>query len=103
MANSGNGNRYCIAGTVGSKLMSGKPTKIDLDKRTQLDVRCQVSIKSPVFHLASIKQNFVQLSAIFNLSKMLIFGVRLLKIYINDYTLSLRQSFPSLVLVSVFC
>jgi hypothetical protein len=22
--------------------MSGKPTKIDIDKRTQLDVRCQV-------------------------------------------------------------
>ena len=34
--------RYCVAGTIGHKLMSGKPTKIDLDKDTQIDVRCQV-------------------------------------------------------------
>ncbi|KAK7310126.1 hypothetical protein RJT34_07420 [Clitoria ternatea] len=33
---------YCVAGTVGHKLMSGKPTKIDLDPNTQVDVRCQV-------------------------------------------------------------
>lgn len=33
---------YCVAGTIGSKLMSGKPTKIDLDKNTQIDVRCQI-------------------------------------------------------------
>ncbi|KAF5750108.1 Cleavage and polyadenylation specificity factor 73 kDa subunit-II [Tripterygium wilfordii] len=33
---------YCVAGTIGHKLMSGKPTKIDLDKDTQIDVRCQV-------------------------------------------------------------
>ncbi|KAG0593991.1 hypothetical protein M758_UG037700 [Ceratodon purpureus] len=33
---------FCIAGTIGSKLMHGKATKIDLDKRTQLDVRCQI-------------------------------------------------------------
>ncbi|KAI4367936.1 hypothetical protein MLD38_016558 [Melastoma candidum] len=33
---------YCVAGTVGHKLMSGKPTKIDLDKDTQIDVRCQI-------------------------------------------------------------
>ncbi|KAG0572445.1 hypothetical protein KC19_VG095700 [Ceratodon purpureus] len=33
---------FCIAGTVGSKLMAGRATKIDLDKRTQLDVRCQI-------------------------------------------------------------
>ncbi|KAJ7530618.1 hypothetical protein O6H91_14G010800 [Diphasiastrum complanatum] len=33
---------YCIAGTVGHKLMSGKPTRIELDKRTQIDVRCQI-------------------------------------------------------------
>ncbi|KAJ6324152.1 hypothetical protein OIU76_011448 [Salix suchowensis] len=32
---------YCVAGTVGHKLMSGKPTKIVLDKDTQIDVRCQ--------------------------------------------------------------
>lgn len=82
--------------------MSGKPTKIDLDKRTQLDVRCQVSIKSSVFHLACIEHNFIQLSAIFNFSKMLFCGVQLLKVYTNDYTLSLRQSLPSFVLVSVF-
>ncbi|KAK4264053.1 hypothetical protein QN277_029394 [Acacia crassicarpa] len=33
---------YCVAGTIGHKLMSGKPTKIDLDQDTQIDVRCQV-------------------------------------------------------------
>ncbi|XP_007045271.2 PREDICTED: cleavage and polyadenylation specificity factor subunit 3-II isoform X1 [Theobroma cacao] len=33
---------YCVAGTIGHKLMSGKPTKIDLDKDTQVDVRCQI-------------------------------------------------------------
>ncbi|GAB2279942.1 Cleavage and polyadenylation specificity factor subunit 3-II [Dionaea muscipula] len=33
---------YCVAGTVGHKLMSGKPTKIDLDQETQIDVRCQI-------------------------------------------------------------
>nr|XP_048318828.1 cleavage and polyadenylation specificity factor subunit 3-II isoform X1 [Ziziphus jujuba var. spinosa] len=35
---------YCVAGTIGHKLMSGKPTKIDLDKDTQIDVRCQVHL-----------------------------------------------------------
>lgn len=33
---------YCAAGTIGHRLMSGKATKIDLDKDTQLDVRCQI-------------------------------------------------------------
>ncbi|KAF7827581.1 cleavage and polyadenylation specificity factor subunit 3-II [Senna tora] len=33
---------YCVAGTIGHKLMSGKPTKIDLDQDTQIEVRCQV-------------------------------------------------------------
>ncbi|KAK3222138.1 hypothetical protein Dsin_009163 [Dipteronia sinensis] len=33
---------YCVAGTIGHKLMSGKPTKIDLDMDTQIDVRCQI-------------------------------------------------------------
>ncbi|XP_074591647.1 cleavage and polyadenylation specificity factor subunit 3-II [Curcuma longa] len=33
---------YCVAGTIGHKLMSGKPTKVDLDKETQIDVRCQI-------------------------------------------------------------
>ncbi|CAL9748468.1 unnamed protein product [Musa acuminata subsp. burmannicoides] len=33
---------YCVAGTIGHKLMSGKPTKIDLDKDTYVDVRCQI-------------------------------------------------------------
>eukprot|EP00249_Psilotum_nudum_P010719 c22718_g1_i1 orf=119-2434(-) len=33
---------YCVPGTVGHKLMSGKAGRIDLDKRTQLDVRCQI-------------------------------------------------------------
>ncbi|KAJ8500626.1 hypothetical protein OPV22_011178 [Ensete ventricosum] len=33
---------YCVAGTIGHKLMSGKPTRIDLDKDTYVDVRCQI-------------------------------------------------------------
>ncbi|KAJ8767764.1 hypothetical protein K2173_020704 [Erythroxylum novogranatense] len=33
---------YCVAGTIGHKLMSGKPTKVDLDKDIQIDVRCQI-------------------------------------------------------------
>ncbi|XP_015578956.2 cleavage and polyadenylation specificity factor subunit 3-II [Ricinus communis] len=33
---------YCVAGTIGHKLMSGKPSKINLDKDTQIDVRCQI-------------------------------------------------------------
>ncbi|XP_047048348.1 cleavage and polyadenylation specificity factor subunit 3-II-like [Lolium rigidum] len=33
---------YCVAGTIGHKLMSGKPTRIDLDKDTHVDVRCQI-------------------------------------------------------------
>ncbi|XP_057960707.1 cleavage and polyadenylation specificity factor subunit 3-II isoform X2 [Malania oleifera] len=33
---------YCVAGTIGHKLMSGKATKIDLDKDTQIDVCCQI-------------------------------------------------------------
>eukprot|EP00246_Nothoceros_aenigmaticus_P004728 TRINITY_DN1639_c0_g1_i8.p1 TRINITY_DN1639_c0_g1~~TRINITY_DN1639_c0_g1_i8.p1 ORF type:complete len:440 (-),score=65.99 TRINITY_DN1639_c0_g1_i8:496-1815(-) len=33
---------FCMSGTVGSKLVPGKPTRIDLDKRTQIDIRCQV-------------------------------------------------------------
>ena len=37
--------RYCVAGTVGHKLMSGKPTRIDLDKDTHIDVRCQVAFQ----------------------------------------------------------
>ncbi|KAF3340690.1 cleavage and polyadenylation specificity factor subunit 3-II [Carex littledalei] len=32
---------YCIAGTVGHKLMSGKPTRVDLED-TQIDVKCQI-------------------------------------------------------------
>ncbi|KAE8820911.1 cleavage and polyadenylation specificity factor subunit 3-II [Hordeum vulgare] len=33
---------YCVAGTIGHKLMSGKATRIDLDKETRIDVRCQI-------------------------------------------------------------
>ncbi|KAM7484708.1 hypothetical protein LguiA_000717 [Lonicera macranthoides] len=33
---------YCVAGTVGHKLMSGKPTKVDVGEGTQIDVRCQI-------------------------------------------------------------
>ncbi|KAL6846112.1 hypothetical protein ACP4OV_023560 [Aristida adscensionis] len=33
---------YCVAGTIGHKLMSGKPTRINLDKDTHIDVRCQI-------------------------------------------------------------
>jgi integrator complex subunit 11 len=36
----------CVAGTIGHKLMSGKPTRIDLDKDTHVDVRCQVGLSS---------------------------------------------------------
>ncbi|XP_059649719.1 cleavage and polyadenylation specificity factor subunit 3-II [Cornus florida] len=32
---------YCVAGTIGHKLMSGKPSKIDVDG-SQIDVRCQI-------------------------------------------------------------
>lgn len=35
--------RYCLAETVGHKLMRAKPpARIDVDKSTQIDVRCQV-------------------------------------------------------------
>ncbi|XP_028752505.1 cleavage and polyadenylation specificity factor subunit 3-II isoform X2 [Neltuma alba] len=52
---------YCVAGTIGHKLMSGKPTKIDLDQDTQIDVRCQeplallfkvTKIQTPSFRIA---------------------------------------------------
>ncbi|CAJ1932666.1 unnamed protein product [Sphenostylis stenocarpa] len=33
---------YCVAGTIGHKLMSDKQAKVDLDANTKLDVRCQV-------------------------------------------------------------
>ncbi|KAK4799223.1 hypothetical protein SAY86_024588 [Trapa natans] len=33
---------YCVAGTVGHKLMSGKATSVDLDKDTRIDVRCKI-------------------------------------------------------------
>lgn len=33
---------YCVAGTVGHKLMSGKATKVDVDRDTQVDVRCKI-------------------------------------------------------------
>ncbi|KEH40630.1 putative KH-domain/beta-lactamase-domain protein, archaea [Medicago truncatula] len=33
---------YCMAGTVGHRLTSGKPTKVDTDPDTQIDVRCQI-------------------------------------------------------------
>ncbi|CAI8605433.1 unnamed protein product [Vicia faba] len=33
---------YCLAGTVGHKLTSGKSTNIDIDPDTQIDVRCQI-------------------------------------------------------------
>ena len=34
-------HRYCVSGTIGHKLMCGKPTRIDY-KDTHIDVRCQV-------------------------------------------------------------
>eukprot|EP00850_Spirogloea_muscicola_P004643 SM000020S05993 [mRNA] locus=s20:371364:374589:+ [translate_table: standard] len=37
---------YCMAGTVGAKLMAGKPTVVRVDKRTTVDVRCEI------FHLS---------------------------------------------------
>ncbi|KMZ75067.1 Cleavage and polyadenylation specificity factor subunit 3 [Zostera marina] len=33
---------YCLAGTVGHQLMSGKVKTINLDKNTQIDVQCQI-------------------------------------------------------------
>ncbi|XP_047149753.1 cleavage and polyadenylation specificity factor subunit 3-II-like isoform X1 [Vigna umbellata] len=33
---------YCVAGTIGHKLMSDKRAKVDLDANTRIDVRCQV-------------------------------------------------------------
>lgn len=34
---------YCVAGTIGHKLMSGKtPAQINIDKDTQIDVQCQI-------------------------------------------------------------
>ncbi|KAH6774119.1 cleavage and polyadenylation specificity factor 73 kDa subunit-II [Perilla frutescens var. frutescens] len=34
---------YCVAGTIGHKLMSAKiPTQIKLDEKVQIDVRCQI-------------------------------------------------------------
>jgi len=36
--------RYCVAGTIGHKLMSDKRGKVDLDANTRIDVRCQVNI-----------------------------------------------------------
>lgn len=41
--------RYCMAGTVGHRLTSGKPTKVDTDPDTQIDVRCQVHFISYSF------------------------------------------------------
>lgn len=41
--------RYCVAGTVGHRLMSGKATKVDVDPDTQIDVRCQVHFISYPF------------------------------------------------------
>ncbi|XP_057834725.1 cleavage and polyadenylation specificity factor subunit 3-II isoform X2 [Cryptomeria japonica] len=37
---------YCIAGTVGHKLMSGKSTRVKVDNRTHIEVRCQVHMLS---------------------------------------------------------
>lgn len=34
---------YCVAGTVGHRLMSAKtPTQVNIDQHTQIDVRCQI-------------------------------------------------------------
>ncbi|CAN1305957.1 Cleavage and polyadenylation specificity factor subunit 3-II [Linum perenne] len=33
---------YCVAGTIGSKLVAGKRTKIYIDKDSQIDVRCKI-------------------------------------------------------------
>ncbi|KAM7270561.1 hypothetical protein ACFE04_029775 [Oxalis oulophora] len=42
--------RYCTAGTIGRKLMSGKPTKIDLGQDIRVDVRCQAKNLEKAFH-----------------------------------------------------
>lgn len=54
--------RYCVAGTIGHKLMSGKATTIDLDKDTRIDVRCQVNflvLRSILFNLVFIVLPFM--------------------------------------------
>ena len=33
---------YCVSGTVGAKLMAGPVSRVDVDKRTTVDVRCGV-------------------------------------------------------------
>ncbi|XP_058078336.1 cleavage and polyadenylation specificity factor subunit 3-II isoform X5 [Magnolia sinica] len=33
---------YSVAGTIGHKLMAGKPTRVTVDKDTYVDVRCQI-------------------------------------------------------------
>ncbi|RVW34536.1 hypothetical protein CK203_096483 [Vitis vinifera] len=53
--------RYCLAGTIGHKLTTGKPTKIDLDKDIQISVRCQVHTHVPPLEL------FFQINSIPNL------------------------------------
>lgn len=41
--------RYCLAGTIGHKLMSAKiPTQIKLDEDVKIDVRCQVLTLPPL-------------------------------------------------------
>ncbi|XP_002975487.2 cleavage and polyadenylation specificity factor subunit 3-II, partial [Selaginella moellendorffii] len=35
---------FCLAGTVAQKLCSGKPTRVEVDKRTTIDVRCQIHL-----------------------------------------------------------
>jgi integrator complex subunit 11 len=48
-------HRYCVSGTIGHKLMCGKPTRVDYED-THIDVRCQVD-----FHLISYLAKNVQL------------------------------------------
>lgn len=59
-------SRYCVAGTIGHKLMSGKPTKIDLDKDTQIDVRCQVQLHLLPFTIISTSFFFKNVSIEFS-------------------------------------
>jgi integrator complex subunit 11 len=34
---------YCVVGTVGNKLLSGRSQTIEIDKKTTLEVKCKVA------------------------------------------------------------
>lgn len=67
-----------MAGTIGHKLMAGKPTKIDLDKDTHIDVRCQVPCLSPALLMHNIVvfvQHYTFSTALCLLTSCLLFNI----------------------------